>query len=179
MGRRAASLCVTLLKASFSLRVWTTAWAGWGRIHTSPFTSEAARHQTGFSCWVRLEKFGCRKKKGKKSAGVWTRTWEAPICIFLRGCCRIHLLPLAHKWPLLHFYDTSEIILLITDYDSKPHNSNKRQQSGKTTNTRDNIRKATKMNKKSVSRLSHQWAGERRSTARTIRLLTPFTSALI
>lgn len=70
MGRGAASLCITLLKscplqASFSLRVWTTAWAGWGRIHTSPFTSEAAQHQTGFSCWVRLEKSGdgCKKKK--------------------------------------------------------------------------------------------------------------------
>lgn len=84
MGRWAASLCITCLKscplqASFGLRVWTTAWAGWGRIRTSPFTSEAAQHQTGFSCWGGCKTLKKKKKKFKKSAGVWTGTGEASV----------------------------------------------------------------------------------------------------
>ncbi len=41
------------LQASFNLRVWTTAWAGSGRIHTSHLLSRPSA-QTGFSSWVKL-----------------------------------------------------------------------------------------------------------------------------
>lgn len=58
------------LQASFNLRVWTTAWAGSGRIHTSHLLSRPSA-QTGFSSWVKLlstceattgEQCGCLSK---------------------------------------------------------------------------------------------------------------------
>lgn len=53
------------LQASFNVRVWTTAWAGWGRIHTSPLTRKAPLHQTGFSSWLELLST-CQATTGKQ-----------------------------------------------------------------------------------------------------------------
>lgn len=61
------------LQASFNRRVWTTAWAGWGRIHTSPLTRKAPLHQTGFSSWLELLST-CQATTGKQ-----------------RGCLNSHL----------------------------------------------------------------------------------------
>lgn len=59
------------LQASFNVRVWTTAWAGWGRIHTSPLTRKAPLHQTGFSSWLELLST-CQATTGKKRSFWWT-----------------------------------------------------------------------------------------------------------
>lgn len=84
------------LQASLNVRVWTTAWAGWGRKHTSPLTRKTPQHQTGFSS--RLELLStCQATTGKRRGclnshlgGIFLMSTKSQCSSIESFLCKIH-----------------------------------------------------------------------------------------
>lgn len=76
------------LQASLNVRVWTTAWTGSGRIHTSHFCSRPSL-QTGFSFWAKLST--CQASS-KEERGWVSRKLTTGISFII---CQ---LPVHFKW---------------------------------------------------------------------------------
>lgn len=72
------------------LRVWTTAWAGSGRIHTSHFCSSPSV-QTGFSSWERLSTMSDGRRR---KAWVSLKILQLESVLLSASC----LLPASSRW---------------------------------------------------------------------------------